>query len=75
MDETPEPRHCQDRVASAGLIISHISLDVSDILNSVVILLGFLGKSGRITHGRWRRIAGVVPLPPVSTQLAIGEYV
>ena len=30
------------------------------------------GESRIITSGHWRRIAGVVPLPPVSTQLAIG---
>ena len=41
----------------------------------VVFYLFFWGKSGSVTSGRRRRIAGVVSLPPVSAQLAIWVYV
>ena len=45
-----------------GLSISYMSIDVSDILNSLVIFNRFFfGKSHVITVGRWRRIAGVTP--------------
>lgn len=29
------------------------------------------GKSSSVTKAHWKRIAGIVPLPPVSAQLAI----
>lgn len=73
MDKTPEPRHCQGLVASAGLIISYIALPVYSVFEpSRNFDLTFFLMLVIITIGRWRRIAEVDLSTSRLPQLAIG---
>ena len=73
MGKTPEARHCQELVASAGLIISYMALPVYSIFKpNSNFDLTFFWMLVIIIIGPWRRIAEVDLSTSRLPQLAIG---
>ena len=50
---------------------SSLESNIDSAKNCSILSVFLEGESSSVTSGRRRRIAGVVPLPPVSAQLAI----